>query len=53
MPDPISASLRPDMYLGSMSEQFKEKLDDYMESNPDKLPLQVKKKKAKIPSLER
>lgn len=50
--DPIFSILRPDMNYGSMSENFRNNLEEYLKNNPDNLP-EKKKKRNKLPTLEK
>lgn len=51
VPPPINSQLRPDLYLGSVSEKFRDDLERYLKANPAKLPDEARDET--LPSLER
>ncbi|KAJ2880176.1 hypothetical protein H4R27_004882 [Coemansia aciculifera] len=45
--EPVSSRFNPSRYLGAVSERFYVELEDYLESNPNNLLAEKKKKKSK------
>ena len=37
LPDPVNSQLQPDLYIGSTSEKYRNKVKDYLSSDPSRV----------------
>nr|XP_009859137.1 DNA-directed RNA polymerase I subunit RPA1-like [Ciona intestinalis] len=53
LPDAVISQYRPDLYFGSISDNFYNEMSKYVKKNPLNLPEEEDNKKSRVPSLNR